>query len=137
VYLIIALAMIFGIVNTMLMSVFERIREFGVLMAIGMKNSLVFWMVMLEAVVLGAIGTVVGLAGGIVLILVFGSVGIDFSIFAESLTSFGVGAIIYPRLTINTVVSVSIIIPLTMIVGALYPALRATRLQPVSAIRYV
>ncbi|MBN1447025.1 MAG: ABC transporter permease [Bacteroidetes bacterium] len=137
VYLIIALAMIFGIVNTMLMSVFERIQEFGVLMAIGMKNSLVFWMVMLEAVILGAIGTVVGLAIGILLILLFGSVGIDFSIFAESLTSFGVGAIIYPRLTINTVVSVSIIIPLTMILGALYPALRATRLQPVTAIRYV
>ena len=45
IYMIIGLAMVFGIINTMLMSVFERIQEFGVLMAIGMKNSYVFRMV--------------------------------------------------------------------------------------------
>ena len=137
IYIIIGLAMIFGIVNTMLMSVFERIQEFGVLMAIGMKNTLVFRMVMIEAFILGIIGTAVGLGLGALLILATGSVGIDLSMFAESLTAFGAGAIIHPQLTMTTVVNVIIIIPLTALVGALYPAVKATRLQPVTAIRYV
>ncbi|MBR9977099.1 MAG: ABC transporter permease [Bacteroidetes bacterium] len=137
IYVIIGLAMIFGIVNTMLMSVFERIQEFGVLMAIGMKNSYVFRMVMIEALLLALIGTGAGILLGIAMLLPLGTIGIDLSIFAESLTSFGAGAIIYPRLTINSIVSVVLIIPVTALLGALYPALKATRLQPVTAIRYV
>lgn len=137
IYLIIGLAMVFGVINTMLMSVFERIQEFGVLMAIGMKNSVIFWMVMLEAAILGVIGTAVGLVLGVILILPLNSVGIDLSMFAESLTSFGAGAILYPVLTMTAVINVVIIIPLTTLLGAVYPALKATRLQPVTAIRYV
>ena len=136
-YVVIGLAMIFGIINTMLMSVFERIQEFGVLMAIGMKNSYVFRMVMTEALLLSAMGTVAGLAAGIVVVLTLGAVGIDFSLFTEGLNAFGVGAVIYPKLTMSSIISVVIIIPLTALLGALYPALKATRLQPVSAIRYV
>ncbi|PLX32232.1 MAG: ABC transporter permease [Ignavibacteria bacterium] len=137
VYVIIGLAMIFGIVNTMLMSVFERIQEFGVLMAIGMKNSILFWMVIFEAAILGVIGTVIGLAIGSASVLIMGSIGLDFSMFAEGLTSFGAGAIIYPKLTLTTITNVSVIIPLTAVLGAVYPAIRAMRLQPVTAIRYV
>ncbi|MCB2203652.1 ABC transporter permease [bacterium] len=137
VYLIIALAMIFGIVNTMLMSVFERINEFGVLMAIGMRVSRIFYMVLIEAGTLGVIGTGAGLLLGTGLLLIFSSVGIDFSVFSEGLTSFGVGAVIYPRLTIDTILNVIVIIPLTTVLGAVYPAWRAMRLQPVTAIRYV
>jgi ABC-type lipoprotein release transport system permease subunit len=94
-------------------------------------------MVILEAAILGAIGTVVGLALGSAAVLALGSTGIDFSMFAEGLTSYGVGAVIYPRLTATTLVNVAVIIPLTAVLGALYPAIRATRLQPVAAIRYV
>ncbi|MBE0644152.1 MAG: ABC transporter permease [Bacteroidetes bacterium] len=137
IYLIIGLAMVFGIINTMLMSVFERIREFGVLMAIGMKNSYVFRMVMVEAMMLAVLGTGIGLGLGSLLLVVLNSVGINLSMFTEGLTSFGVGAIIYPRLTIDAVMSVVIIIPMTALLGSIYPALKATRLQPVNAIRYV
>jgi putative ABC transport system permease protein len=137
VYVIIGLAMIFGIINTMLMSVFERIQEFGVLMAIGMKNSYVFRMVMTEALLLAAIGTLAGLIAGMAVLLPLSSVGINFSMFSEGLNSFGVGAVIYPRVTIDSIVSVIVIIPLTALLGALYPALKATRLQPANAIRYV
>ncbi len=136
-YVVIGLAMIFGIVNTMLMSVFERIQEFGVLMAIGMKNSFVFRMVMTEAMILAVIGTMAGLLAGALSVLTLGSTGIDLGMFNEGLNSFGVGAIIYPQLTIDSVISVIVIIPLTAMFGALYPAIKATRLQPVSAIRYV
>ena len=136
-YVVIGLAMIFGIINAMLMSVFERIQEFGVLMAVGMKNSMVFRMVMSEALLLSAIGTAAGLCVGILAVLTLGAVGIDLGMFTEGLHSFGVGAVIYPRLTGSSILSVIVVIPLTAMLGALYPALKATRLQPVTAIRYV
>jgi putative ABC transport system permease protein len=136
-YVIIGLAMIFGIINTMLMSVFERIQEFGVLMAVGMKNSHVFRMVMTEALLLSVMGTAAGLLAGAATVLALGAVGIDFSMFAEGLNAFGVGAVIHPRLTSSSILSVIVIIPVTALLGALYPALKATRLQPVTAIRHV
>jgi putative ABC transport system permease protein len=137
IYLIIGLAMLFGIVNTMLMSVFERIQEFGVLMAIGMRNGLVFNMVMAEALCLAAVGTLVGLLAGTGLTLLLGHVGINLSMFAEGFASFGVGTIIYPVLRLNGFLMILVTIPLTTMLGAVYPAWKATRLQPVSAIRYV
>ncbi|MDX9759933.1 MAG: ABC transporter permease [Bacteroidota bacterium] len=137
VYVVIGLAMIFGIINAMLMSVFERIQEFGVLMAMGMKNSVVFRMVMTEALLLSAMGTAAGLCVGVLAVVTLGAVGIDLGMFTEGLQSFGVGAVIYPRLTVSSILSVIIVIPVTAMLGALYPALKATRLQPVTAIRYV
>ena len=61
VYLIICLAVLFGVVNTMLMSVFERVQEIGVLMSIGMSRMKIFTMVMQEAFLLGLLGTIIGL----------------------------------------------------------------------------
>ncbi|MCZ7557521.1 MAG: FtsX-like permease family protein [Bacteroidia bacterium] len=137
IYLIIGLAMIFGIVNTMLMSVFERIQEFGVLMAIGMRNRLVFNMVMAEALCLAAVGTLAGLILGTASTLLLGHVGINLRMFAEGFASFGVGTTIYPVLRLNGFLGILVTIPVTTMLGAVYPAWRATRLQPVSAIRYV
>ncbi|NOY05823.1 MAG: ABC transporter permease [Chlorobi bacterium] len=137
VYIIIGLALIFGIINSTLMSVFERMQEFGVLMAIGMKNSRLFYMIMLEALVIGVLGTAVGMVAGLVLYMPLSAYGLDLSMFSESLTSFGVGSTIYPVLTLQSVVGIMIVIPVFAVLGALYPALKAIRLEPVSAIRYV
>jgi putative ABC transport system permease protein len=137
IYLILGLAMIFGIINTMLMSVFERIREFGVLMAIGMKNGKVFFMVMLEALCLASAGTAAGILVGALLTLALGSTGLDLSVFSDGLTSFGAGTTIYPVLRLNGLVTIIVIVPLTTLLGALYPAWKATRLLPVTAIRHV
>ncbi len=137
IYVIIGLAMIFGIINTMLMSVFERVQEFGVLMAIGMRNAKVFSMVMIEALYLAMIGTVVGVLAGVALTLLLREVGIDLSVFSEGLRAFGAGAVITPELRFNGILAAVITIPLTTLLGALYPAWKATRLLPVTAIRHV
>lgn len=137
VYIIIGLAMIFGIVNTMLMSVFERIHEFGVLMSIGMKNRRLVAMVLAEAFLLGASGAVLGLAVGVGIILPLSHSGLNLSMFSESLTSFGTGSIIYPVIRFEAILQALLIIPLIAVMGALYPAFKATRYQPVEAIRYV
>jgi ABC-type lipoprotein release transport system permease subunit len=136
-YAIIAVAMIFGIINTMLMSVFERIQEFGVLMAVGMKNRRLFWMILLEAFFLGALGTGIGFIISYLLYLPLSNSGIDLSAFSDSLTSFGAGTTIYPVLTVESIFSALLIIPFIAVLGAVYPAFKAVRLEPMSAIRYV
>jgi ABC-type lipoprotein release transport system permease subunit len=136
-YGIIGIALIFGIINTMLMSVFERIHEFGVLKAIGMPDHRLLLMVLLEALHLGIIGTAAGFAIGYILYIPLSHTGIDLRMFSEGLRSFGVGAIIYPVLTWGSVAMALLIIPFISVLGALYPALKAVRLTPVSAIRHV
>jgi ABC-type lipoprotein release transport system permease subunit len=136
-YLIIAIAMVFGIVNTMLMSVFERIQEFGVLMAMGMKNGKLFNMILLEAFFLGLFGTIIGVLIGLIIYYPLTQTGIDFSTFSEGLTAMGSGAIIFPILTFQGFLSALVIVPFVSVIGAIYPAIRTVRLQPVSAIRYV
>ena len=135
--LIIGLALIFGIINSMLMSVFERINELGILLAIGMKTTKLFTMILLESFLLGCLGTVVGSSIGGVIIVLLNKSGLNLSLFAESLNSYGIGAILYPTVNITQVSSVLIMIPLISIIGAVYPAYKAIKLQPVEAIRYV
>ncbi len=135
--IIIGLALIFGIINTMLMSVFERIREFGVLMAIGMKNSKLYLMILFEAFILGLFGTLIGLVCGLLLDIPLAHSGIDLSIFATGLEAFGVGAIIYPVLSIGNLINAVLFMPFVAVLGALYPAYKAIKLEPIYAINYV
>ena len=135
--LIIGLALIFGIINVMLMSVLERIREFGVLMSIGMKNSKLFLMIVTESFIIGLIGTGIGIGLGLLIQIPLANVGLNLSMFAESLKSFGVGAVIYPETTVENLISLIIMIPLIAVIASVYPAFKAIKLEPVSAIRYV
>ena len=77
--IIILIALLFGIVNTMMMAVLERIKELGMLMAIGMSRMRVFWMIVLETVLLSLTGAVLGIVLGMLTIRYFGRVGIDLS----------------------------------------------------------
>ncbi len=135
--MIIALALVFGIINAMLMAVYERIQEIGVLMSIGMKNGKIFTMILTEAFIIGILGTVLGMVLGYGINSLFLSNGVDLRWFAESLSSFGVGAIIYPKISLENFIQVVTIIPFVSVIGAIYPALKAIKLEPVTAIRYV
>ncbi len=132
---LIAFALIFGIIDTMLMSVMERTHEFGVSMAIGMSNGKIFTMVMTEAFYLAITGTAMGLAASYGVFLPLSHSGWDLSMFSASLKSIGIGSIIYPVLDASSVVQTVLIIPIATLLGAVYPALKAIRLQPVEAIR--
>lgn len=132
---LIAFALIFGIIDTMLMSVMERTHEFGVSMAMGMSNGKIFTMVMIEALYLAVIGTAIGLAASYGVMSSLLRSGWDLSMFSASLKSLGIGSIIYPVLETSSVVQTVLIIPIVTLVGSVYPALKAIRLQPVEAIR--
>lgn len=135
VYVIIGIALIFGIIDVMLMAVMERTHEFGVSMAIGMSNKKIFRMVLAEAFLLGIIGTAIGLGISYVSCLELARSGWDLSVFSASLRSFGAGSKIFPVFEPFTFIKAFVIIPLVTVLGAVYPAAKAIRLQPVEAIR--
>ena len=132
---IILFALLFGITNTMLMSVMERVREFGVLMAVGMKRSRVFLMIMMETISLSFIGGIVGLILAIIFIQYFGNVGINLSAFTEGLSQWSLGTRLYTSLPFSFYPPLALMILATAIIGALYPALKAIKLKPATAIR--
>ena len=134
-YAIIAIALIFGIINTMLMAVMERTHEFGVDMAIGMSNRRIFRMILTEAFFLGSIGTIVGLVISFTIYIPLSHTGWNLAMFSESLKSIGAGTIIYPVMKASSLINTVVIIPLAAVAGSVYPAMRATKLQPVEAIR--
>ncbi|WP_127021240.1 ABC transporter permease [Flagellimonas beolgyonensis] len=134
---IILLALTFGIVNTMLMSVLERIRELGMLMAIGLNKKKIFTMIMLETLFLTLIGCPVGLLVGWLSVLVLGSIGINIAIFSEGLASYGFSSIIYPALDSQNYWTVAIMCLITALLSAIYPAFRALQLNPAESIRKI
>ncbi len=132
---IILFALLFGITNTMLMSVMERVREFGVLMAIGMKRRRVFSMIMIETISLSLVGAVIGMLCASILIAYFGSTGIDLSTFSQGFTAWNLSPVLQPRLPGTFYVSITIMIIVIAILSAVYPAIKAIKLKPATAIR--
>jgi ABC-type lipoprotein release transport system permease subunit len=132
-YVVMYIAMAFGLVNTMLMAVLERTREFGLVQALGMRPRLILRQVLAESSVLLAAGVLVGgLLAGVT--LVFLHDGIDFSAFAEGAEMWGMSKVIYPTLGAGDVVSAIVFIVILGALASLYPALRAARKVPVEAI---
>lgn len=133
--LIILLALLFGITNTMLMSVVDRIREFGVLIAIGMKKGRTFSLIILETILLSLTGGVLGIIIGYATIAFFGNLGIDLSIIAKGLESFGAETTLYPSLPVELYIILTILIVVTANIAAIFPAWKATHLLPAEAVR--
>jgi putative ABC transport system permease protein len=134
---IIMLALVFGIVNTMLMAVLERFKELGMLMAVGMSKLRVFMMVLLETLYLSIIGSPFGLLAGWLTITYYSNVGVDLSSYSEGLESFGYSSILYPYIESNAYVVVTIGVIVTAFIGAIYPAWKAVKLNPVEALHKI
>jgi ABC-type lipoprotein release transport system permease subunit len=94
-------------------------------------------MFIMEAFIIGIIGTIVGLILGLLIHWPLSISGINFSIFSDALQAFGIGAVIYPVLSLSNMIILVIMIPFIAVIGALYPAYRAIRLEPIKAIYYV
>jgi ABC-type lipoprotein release transport system permease subunit len=125
-----------GVANPVLMAVLERTREFGVMLAVGMTPSRLLRLVLWEALLLGALGVLVGNAVGLGATLYFGRVGINLSAFEAGLSVMpGLSDVIRPVVRIERSVFVSVIVFVTASLVALYPAVKAARLDPVNAIR--
>ncbi|MFA6317629.1 MAG: FtsX-like permease family protein [Elusimicrobiota bacterium] len=133
VFLIVAL----GILNTLLMSLFERIREFGVLMAIGARPAWVMELVLFEAALLGLIGSAVGLLGGSAVIAYFGRWGLPLPL-GDAISYFmPFPSVVYLRPAWPSHLTAALCVMAVSLAAALAPALRAGRLRPAEALRHV
>ncbi len=133
---IILFALGFGIVNTMLMVVLERVKELGMLMAIGMNKLKVFAMIMLESVFLSLTGGIIGMLITAIVVYFTKDDGIDFTRYiGEGFEAMGFESIIYPALTIKYYFGVGFLVVMTGIISAIYPARKALKLNPADAVR--
>lgn len=132
---IILFALIFGIINTMLMAVLERRKELGMLMAIGMNKKRVFKMISLETVLLSLFGGIVGILVGGLFTFITSRSGIQLKSMTEGYESMGFETLVYPSLSIEMALQVVIMVLVTGIIASLYPARKALKLKPVEAIR--
>lgn len=133
---IILLALGFGIVNTMLMAVLERIKELGMLMAVGMNKTRVFIMIMLETIFLALTGAMIGTALAYLLVWWSGSVGVDLSsLYQEGLEAFGFSAKVYPIIGLDAFIQILLLVILTGILASIYPARKALKFNPAEALR--
>ncbi len=132
---IILLALLFGIINTMLMVILERVKELGMLMAIGMNKTRVFVMIILETIFLCLSGGIVGILLGAGVTLLTGQTGINLSAWSEGLNAYGFESIVYPEIGINQIIQITIMVIIVGVIAALYPAWKAIKLKPAEAIR--
>ncbi len=132
---IVMLALAFGIINTMMMTILERTKELGMLMAIGMNRKRVFNMIMLETVFLTLVGAVAGMLSGWVIVEALGKTGIHFSTWGEGFEAIGFAAIVYPVITPNFFIIITVMVIVTAIISSVWPARKALKLIPVEALR--
>ncbi|MEE4217951.1 MAG: ABC transporter permease [Xanthomonadales bacterium] len=130
---VIFLALSFGLVNTLMMAVFERIREFGLMQALGMKPASILYQVLLESLMLLALGLLLGNALAVLSILPLRD-GWDLAAVAEGMEMFGASAVLYPALKTNDMVLANVVVVVLGVLTSLLPAWRASRYRPVEAI---
>ena len=130
------LALIFGIINTMMMAVLERVRELGMLMSVGMNKGKVFLMIVVETILLAMVAGPVGLVLGYFTNSYFNKNGINLFFYSEEgMKQFGLSKFIYPNVHVETYYQLVLAVSVTALLGSLYPAWKAIRLRPVEAIR--
>jgi putative ABC transport system permease protein len=135
-FLIIVLAALtFAIINTMLMSMMERTREIGMLIALGMNKRKIVRMVMLETIFLSIIGALVGLVISILLVDYLSIHGLDLSSFAKGLNSIGYSSTVYFQVNREFYFTTVIVVVLLAIIASIPAMMRALKLQPATAIR--
>jgi ABC-type lipoprotein release transport system permease subunit len=123
----------FGLVNTLLMAVFERTREFGLVQALGLRPRLLLLEVLLESTFLIGLGVAAGVVGGLATLLVFRD-GLNLGALAQGAALLGVGRTLYPHINPQQTIYIAAFVWVMGVVTSLYPAWRAARDVPVATI---
>lgn len=135
-FIVIFLALSFGLVNTLMMAVFERTREIGMIQALGMKPSYILLMILIESIAMLLIGLFAGNVLSWLTILPVKD-GIDVSAVASGLEWVGISSTLLPAVKVHDVVLANAVVLVLGILASLFPAWRASRKVPIEAITRV
>jgi putative ABC transport system permease protein len=136
-YLLILIVVGFGILNTILMAVMERYREFGVMMALGTRPSQIVRLIVAESALIAFIGILIGDALGFGVSYYFTRVPMNFSSRSEVLENFALNPLIYAKIYPWVFYITNLLVLGATLLSSIYPAIKASRLSPVRALRYV
>jgi len=131
--IIIFLALSFGLVNTLVMAIFERVREIGLIQALGMRPGLIVYQILLESLLLLLIGLAIGNVLALATITPLQS-GLDISVVAEGMAMMGASSVLYPKLMAADLLLANVVVIVLGIITSILPAWRAARLDPVRAL---
>jgi putative ABC transport system permease protein len=133
---IILLALAFGLANTMLMSVYERVHELGMLMAVGMNRRRVFGMIMFETAFLTFLGALGGMLLGFITNTITGLTGLDLAVVGgDILNDFGYPSMVYPNMEPSMYLMLTMLVVVMVFITSIFPAVKALRLKPAEAVR--
>ena len=119
-----------SVMNVMIMAVYERIREIGTIAAIGTLPGKILSMFMVEGLLLGVFGVIIGNAVGMAIIFVLRLVQVSFNFARQTF-------VLSPSVQLSDLLIVSVIVVVVAILGSLQPALKASRMEPITALRHV
>jgi ABC-type lipoprotein release transport system permease subunit len=136
-FLVVFTAMGFGIVNTTLMAVFERMREFGLLKALGMRPVHIIRLILTESMFVLLCGLAAGNCLGLLTAQLLGSTGIDLSSFAQGAEFANMSRVIYPVIWTKDLITANAVVLILGLAVSLYPGFKAARFQPVEAMHHV
>ena len=122
------------VANTLLMAVFERIREMGILAALGMKGRHIMQMMLFEATILSLFGIVIGIGLGMLGVLALAQIGIPTGEMATVASNMAIGAVLRARFVPEQILWLSVWTLVVALLASLYPAWFAARLEPVKAL---
>jgi ABC-type lipoprotein release transport system permease subunit len=127
-----------GIMNLLMMAVYERTREIGLMGAMGLKPRQISLLFILEGTMMGLVGLAAGIATGIALNALLGTVGFDFTSFS-TITEYAalINERVYPTLGLEKLLSRALPILIISVLASLYPAYEASRREPADALHYV
>ena len=127
-------ALIFGLVNTLIASVMERTKEFGMLRALGMDRRTIVLEVVIESVLIMTLGVIFGLVLAYLSFLGLKD-GLDLGAWSQGLESFGIRAVLYPIMRVDDFVKIALMSFFMGVLASYWPAKRAMRIMPLQAMR--
>jgi ABC-type lipoprotein release transport system permease subunit len=139
-FFIIGLVVLLGVVNTILMSVLERVREFGVMLAVGMRPIKLAALILTEGFVVGTIAAILGLVLGILMVWPATVYGLDFSAAMGETMEMGdiaIDTVLYPQFSWPRMLGYTLTTIVLTTIAAGWPAFRVTRLKPIEAIQHL
>lgn len=138
-FFVLGFIVILGVINTMLMSVLERVREFGVMMAVGMKPGSLAALVLIEGTILGFASAVIGTVLGTAFTYPLATSGLDFSQeMGETMMVEGVAmdSLMFAQYAPERMLLYATVAMVMTILASAWPAWRVTRMQPIEAIKH-